>query len=143
MSVAPGVGNIIKNEALHIAATSPRRLMSAFTDDVATLLRITHAARAYSLAWYRTKRPPCNVYDKTVCVDSAGTLEFCKLGELRSPRPTFWCKALCGESKRGEKRELPANPWEAAKKRVGHHRHRRQQSRRVLGRCASSTVLPK
>lgn len=124
----PGVGNIIKNEAIHRAATDPRHHMSALSREA--VAQVVHEARAFSLAWCRGHRqPPCKVYNRMQCADCDGPVSFCKLGAVGAPRPTFWCQALCGgrhatanatgKRKRGA-HPLPTvaplhrNPWAAA-----------------------------
>ena len=132
----PGVGNIIKNEALHRAATDPRQQMRTINRE--TLERIVQEVRAFSAAWSRGGRqPPCSVYNRTACADCGAPVSFCKLGDVGSPRPTFWCSAFCAGKAKGHegsvakptsKRKrsdggpsaaeaatpLHSNPWEAA-----------------------------
>ena len=51
------------------------------------------------MAWCRGGRqPPCHVYNKTQCGDCEGGVAFCKLGDLSTPRPTFWCVTRCSGS---------------------------------------------
>ena len=91
-SIVPGIGNIIKNEALHASCMDPRRLVSSLSPpELQTLVR---AARAFSLAWCRAGRhPACHIYNRTRCQACGGPVSFCKMGALGPPRPTFWCAA--------------------------------------------------
>ena len=125
-SFLPGVGNIIKNEALHRAATDPRQQMHAL--DRTALTRIVHEVRAFSDAWCRAARqPPCMVYNRTLCEGCGSPVSFCKLGDIGPARPTFWCIALCGSTSGKRKRHgdgqpvaataaapVHSNPWAAA-----------------------------
>ena len=91
-SLVPGIGNIIKNEALHEACMDPRRLVSSLSPP--ELLTLVRAARAFSMAWCRAGRhPACHIYNRTRCLDCGGPVSFCKMGALGPPRPTFWCAA--------------------------------------------------
>ena len=94
-NVLPGVGNIIKNEALHRSGTDPRQPLNGLSQE--TLACIVREVRAFSAAWCRSGRqPPCKVYNRTACAACGAPVSFCKLGEVGSPRPTFWCTAFCG-----------------------------------------------
>ena len=135
-SVLPGVGNIIKNEALHRAGIDPRQCMRTLSHEA--LARLVREVRDYSSAWYRSGRhPACQVYDRVLCASCNAAVKFCKLGDVGAPRPTFWCSALCGsvpnaaagalqaangagKRKRSAVDDAPpskamhSNPWEAA-----------------------------
>jgi len=90
-AVLPGCGNIIKNEALHLARVDPRRRVASLVP--AEIEEVLRRVRVYSVAWQRKGRPPPpRVYDRTSCADCGGRVGFCKLGEDLS-RPTFWCEA--------------------------------------------------
>ena len=100
-SILPGVGNIIKNEALHLACIDPRRLVGTLSTHEAS--QVVEHARAYSLRWKKMGRhPPAAVYNRTCGMGCGGAVAFQKLGNDLS-RPTFWCRALCGRTE-GEKR---------------------------------------
>lgn len=93
-SVLPGCGNIIKNEALHRAAVDPRSALRTLQSE--QLSAAVREVRSFAAAWCRAGRqPPCHVYNRTTCVDCGGAVAMCKLG-AGTPRPTFWCTALCG-----------------------------------------------
>jgi len=62
----PGVGNIIKIEALHRACVDPRRTLNSLS--VVELRRTVAFCRRYSLGWLNTGHAPEKfVYNKTVC----------------------------------------------------------------------------
>ena len=64
-AVLPGVGNIIKNEALHEVGIDPRRPMGSLSAQL--LPRLVRALRAFSLAWCRQGRhPACKVCNRTL-----------------------------------------------------------------------------
>ena len=61
----PGVGNIIKNEALHKVRLDPRRPMGSLSAQL--LLQLVRAVRTFSVAWCRQGRHPvCKVYGRTL-----------------------------------------------------------------------------
>lgn len=94
-SVLPGVGNIIKNEALHRVGIDPRQCLRTLTREA--LAQLVRETRHYSSAWYRNGRhPACQVYNRVLCASCNAAVSFCKLGDVGAPRPTFWCSALCG-----------------------------------------------
>lgn len=93
----PGVGNIIKVEALHRANVDPRRTVRSLSDP--QLLRLIRECRTFSLHWLERGRTPTKlVYNKTVC-GTCGTVgvRMQKMGgEKQSQsmsRVTFWCEA--------------------------------------------------
>ena len=99
----PGVGNIIKVEALHRAKVDPRRAVSALSD--AELRRVVLHCRKYSMGWLEQGRAPTKmVYNQTTC----GTCENMSVSMQKmgggpktngsnhgyTSRTTFWCR-LC------------------------------------------------
>lgn len=103
--IFPGVGNIIKNEALHRSKVDPRRIVSSLTD--AELRRIVAHTRKYSIDWLNKGRAGTKlVYNQTVCGTCKGmNVKMQKIGggsgngsdnDTRKghafmSRVTFWC----------------------------------------------------
>lgn len=114
-SVVPGVGNIIKNEALHEACVDPRILTGSLSAE--KLLRLVRAARAFSASWCRNGRqPPCKIYNRAHCSDCGGSVALCKLGSHGAPRPTFWCSARVSVGTCGKRAAEPNAAEPRAKK---------------------------
>jgi hypothetical protein len=119
-SLLPGVGNIIKNEALHRSAIDPRRTVGQCSPaEVETLV---HEARQFSMAWFRSGRhPPCSVYNRSTCADCGAAVALFKFAGSGAPRPTFWCAVRCSG---GNCRQAGANAGsETGAKRVGKRAH--------------------
>jgi len=99
----PGVGNIIKIEALHKAKVDPRRTVASLSPLL--VRRVVAFCRQFSLAWLKDGRTPTKlVYNKTICgTCKNASVSMRKLGggNLSSPVPdngrhymsrvTFWC----------------------------------------------------
>eukprot|EP00928_Gymnodinium_smaydae_P037767 TRINITY_DN26177_c0_g1_i1.p1 TRINITY_DN26177_c0_g1~~TRINITY_DN26177_c0_g1_i1.p1 ORF type:complete len:529 (-),score=13.41 TRINITY_DN26177_c0_g1_i1:235-1734(-) len=97
-AVLPGVGNIIKNEALHRARLLPTRVVSTLSQ--ADVRRVIACLRDYSMAWLKGRRhPACKIYNRVQCGDCKGRVSMQKLGETGLPRVTFWCSACCSLSR--------------------------------------------
>mmetsp|Transcript_42040 Transcript_42040/g.48597 ORF Transcript_42040/g.48597 Transcript_42040/m.48597 type:complete len:449 (+) Transcript_42040:65-1411(+) len=86
----PGVGNIIKIEALHQANIHPRRLVENLTHD--ELMSTILECRNYAMGWLSNGRAPIKkVYNQTKCVSCrVGRVRMVKMGTDLS-RVTFWC----------------------------------------------------
>lgn len=93
--VMPGVGNIIKNEALFNAGINPNRKVKELSKDL--IAHLVKMNRDFTMIFYDCRKNGKNlqrhfrVYNKTQCVQCKGRLIKCKPGEL--VRPTFFCPA--------------------------------------------------
>jgi len=87
----PGVGNIIKIEALHQANIHPRRLVENLTHG--ELMSTILECRNYAMGWLSNGRAPTKkVYNQTKCVSCrVGRVRMVKMGTDLS-RVTFWCE---------------------------------------------------
>jgi len=118
----PGVGNIIKIEALHKAGVDPRRTVASLSPLL--VRRVVAFCRQFSLAWLKDGRTPTKlVYNKTVCgTCKNASVSMRKLGgggNVSSPVPdngrhymsrvTFWCTGCQPISEVGNTNELNAN----------------------------------
>jgi endonuclease-8 len=69
--ILPGVGNIIKNEALNNSRVHPESLVAKISEDV--IRELIRETRAFSLRWYKAKKEgrsifgKLNIYRKTEC----------------------------------------------------------------------------
>jgi formamidopyrimidine-DNA glycosylase len=92
----PGVGNIIKIEALHQAKLHPKKLVSSCTEP--ELLLLIQHCRDYAMKWlHRGRAPDKRVYNRTICQTcQAQTVCIEKMGNDLS-RTTFWCN-ICQPS---------------------------------------------
>ena len=100
--VLPGVGNIIKNEALHRARVAPDRKVGDLSED--EVKAVVRELRSYARAWLAGRRPPFLVYDKAACGDCGGAVSVSK-GAATAGRVTFHCAACCAQtSPRPQKR---------------------------------------
>jgi endonuclease-8 len=94
-TILPGVGNLIKNEALFIARVDPASPSGCIPPQV--LSRLLTAVRDISLTWYRCDRkgrridPFLKIYRKKVCPECGGRVESGRIGSLE--RISFWCPA--------------------------------------------------
>mmetsp|Transcript_1851 Transcript_1851/g.2842 ORF Transcript_1851/g.2842 Transcript_1851/m.2842 type:complete len:474 (-) Transcript_1851:9-1430(-) len=87
----PGVGNIIKVEALHEAGIHPRRLVSDLSET--ELRAVIRECRKYAMKWLGAGRAPTKkVYNRTSCgtCGNVGSVQIAKMGNDLS-RVTFWC----------------------------------------------------
>lgn len=88
-NVFPGVGNIIKVEALHHAKIHPKQPIASLTNE--NILRVISACRIYARQWYKDYHAPTKmVYNQTVC-GTCQDFSICiqKVGQTN--RTTFWC----------------------------------------------------
>lgn len=100
-AILPGVGNIIKNEALFAARVHPESPSGCIPDEV--LSRLLLAVRDFSFAWYRCDQegkrinPFLRIYRKKACPECGGRVESGRIGSLS--RISSWCPA-CQEKYR-------------------------------------------
>jgi endonuclease-8 len=93
--ILPGVGNIIKNEALFSARIYPASPSGCIPGKV--LLHLLLAVRDFSFTWYRCDKegkridPFLKVYRKKYCPECGGRVESGRIGSLE--RISFWCPA--------------------------------------------------
>jgi endonuclease-8 len=91
--ILPGVGNIIKNEALFAARVHPRSPSTCIPDTV--LRNLLPEVRDFSFRMYecdregRSIRPFLSIYGKRTCPVCGGRVESGKIGRLG--RITYWC----------------------------------------------------
>ncbi|CAL4073817.1 unnamed protein product, partial [Meganyctiphanes norvegica] len=91
--VMPGVGNIIKNEALFNAGINPNAKVKELSKDL--IAHLVKMNRDFTNIFYDCRKNGKNlqrhfrVYNKTQCVQCKVRLIKCKPGEL--VRPTFFC----------------------------------------------------
>jgi endonuclease-8 len=94
-AILPGVGNVIKNEALFSARVHPASPSGCIPPGI--LSRLLAAVRDFSFTWYRCDRegmrinPFLKIYRKKVCPECGGNLESGRIGALE--RISFWCPA--------------------------------------------------
>jgi endonuclease-8 len=94
-TILPGVGNLIKNEALFIARVHPESPSGCIPQEV--LRSLLTAFRDFSFTWYRCDRegrridPHLRIYRKKSCVECGGKVESGRIGHLE--RISFWCPA--------------------------------------------------
>ena len=87
--VFPGVGNIIKIEALHGAKLHPKAMISSLSQEQLTL--VIAKCRTYARRWLKEYRAPSKmVYNQSIC-GSCQQSSICiqKVGQTN--RTTFWC----------------------------------------------------
>jgi len=93
--ILPGVGNVIKNEALFAARVHPESPSGRIPDGV--LSRLLLAVRDFSFTWYRCdlegKRidPLLRIYRKRSCPECGGKVQSGRIGCLQ--RISYWCPA--------------------------------------------------
>lgn len=118
----PGVGNIIKIEALHKAQVDPRRTVASLNN--VHIRRVVAFCRQFSLAWLKDGHTPTKlVYNKTICgTCQNASVSMRKLGggSLSSPIPdngknymsrvTFWCTHCQPVSEVRSAKESNLNP---------------------------------
>jgi endonuclease-8 len=99
--ILPGVGNLIKNEALFSARVHPASLSGCIPGEV--LRHLLLGVRDFSFTWYRCDQegkkinPILSIYRKKVCPECGGEVESGRIGSLQ--RISFWCPA-CQEKYR-------------------------------------------
>jgi formamidopyrimidine-DNA glycosylase len=85
----PGVGNVIKVEALHRSRINPQDLVRCLSND--DLSRIILEFRKYALEWYKRGRAPIkSIYNQSHCQVCSNPICIQKMGNDLS-RTTFWC----------------------------------------------------
>jgi len=94
-AILPGVGNIIKNEALFAAKVHPASPSECIPSEV--LSRLLVAVREFSFTWYRCDHegksinPLLKIYRKKICSECGGKVESGRIGSLE--RITYRCPA--------------------------------------------------
>jgi len=102
--VCPGVGNIIKQEALHRAKVHPKRRVKDIShEDLKVLVR---ELRDFSMKWYLQSRPESIVYNRTDCGECGGKVRVVKDDDTAN-RVTFYCEGCCegGREGKGKKKQ--------------------------------------
>jgi endonuclease-8 len=93
--ILPGVGNIIKNEALFSARVGPASPSGCIPPEI--LSRLLVAVRDFSFTWYRCDQegkrinPFLKIYRKKACPACGGRVESGRIGSLE--RISYWCPA--------------------------------------------------
>lgn len=94
-ALLPGVGNIIKNEALFAARVHPASPSGCIPEGV--LRKLLTAVRDFSFTWYRCDQegkrinPFLKIYRKKACPNCGGKVESGRTGSLG--RISYWCPA--------------------------------------------------
>jgi endonuclease-8 len=94
-AILPGVGNVIKNEALFTARVHPASPSGCIPQGI--LRDLLEAVRDFSFTWYRCDRarrkihPFLKIYRKKTCPECGGRVESGGIGSLE--RISFWCPA--------------------------------------------------
>jgi formamidopyrimidine-DNA glycosylase len=94
-AILPGVGNVIKNEALFAARVHPESPSECIPEEV--LLNLLTAVRDFSFTWYRCDQkgkkidPYLQIYRKKSCPECGGKVASGRIGSLE--RISFWCRA--------------------------------------------------
>ena len=94
-AILPGVGNLIKNEALFTARVHPESPSGCIPGEV--LRGLLTAVRDFSFTWYRCDQegvridPVLRIYRKKSCPECGGRVESVRIGHLE--RISFWCPA--------------------------------------------------
>jgi endonuclease VIII len=94
-SILPGVGNVIKNEALFAAQVNPASPSGCTPDEV--LMDLLVAVRDFSFTWYRCDHEGqkinsfLKIYRKKTCPLCGGKVKSGRIGHLE--RISFWCPA--------------------------------------------------
>ncbi|XP_066505721.1 endonuclease 8-like 3 isoform X2 [Hoplias malabaricus] len=93
-AVLPGVGNIIKNEALFNSGINPAvKVNQLSSEQVKHLIKMT---RDFTLLFYQCRKTGsalnrhCKVYKRSSCVQCSGTVTVCRLGN--DNRMTYFCQ---------------------------------------------------
>ncbi|XP_039556226.1 endonuclease 8-like 3 isoform X2 [Passer montanus] len=92
-AVLPGVGNIIKNEALFDSGLHPALKVCQLTDEhIRHLVKMT---RDFTLLFYKCRKagsalyPHYKVYKRPACRECSGSITVCRLGDHN--RMTYFC----------------------------------------------------
>lgn len=105
----PGVGNIIKVEALHEARIHPKRFVSDLSES--ELRQVIRSCRHYAMRWLSAGRAPTKkVYNQTNCAtcQNLGCVRIAKMGNDLS-RVTFWCSNCQLSSTQLQQQQLPTS----------------------------------
>jgi endonuclease-8 len=100
-TILPGVGNIIKNEALFSAQVHPASPSGCIPGEV--LRHLLLGVRDFSFTWYRCDQegkrinPILSIYRKKDCPECGGLVESARIGRLE--RISYWCP-VCQEKYR-------------------------------------------
>ncbi|CAH1267655.1 NEIL3 [Branchiostoma lanceolatum] len=93
-TVLPGVGNIIKNEALFDSGLQPSlKVLQLKEEHVKHLVKMT---RDFSMLFYKCRKEGralsrhCKVYNKQCCGQCQGRITVCRMGE--NGRMTYFCE---------------------------------------------------
>ncbi|XP_066980290.1 endonuclease 8-like 3 isoform X2 [Macrobrachium rosenbergii] len=92
--VLPGVGNIIKNEALFDAGINPNTKVKDLSEELVS--HLVKMNRDFTSIFYKCRKEGKNlrkhmrVYEKENCPECGGKLTRCKIGEYE--RLTFFCR---------------------------------------------------
>ncbi len=92
-SILPGVGNVIKNEALFAAGVHPESPSGCIP--VNTMRILLSAVRDFAFTWYRCDQegeriqPHLRIYRKKACPGCGGEVKLGRIGALG--RLSFWC----------------------------------------------------
>ncbi len=88
-NIFPGVGNIIKVEALHQSGINPKQMASTIPDEKLNSLII--ASRKFAMKWLHGGRAPFKkVYNQNICGTCRQvTVSIERVGDTH--RTTFWC----------------------------------------------------
>jgi len=99
--ILPGVGNLIKNEALFSARVHPASSSGCIPGEV--LRHLLLGVRDFSFTWYRCDQegkrinPILSIYRKKACPECGGMVESARIGRLE--RISYWCP-VCQEKYR-------------------------------------------
>ncbi|XP_052797137.1 endonuclease 8-like 3 isoform X1 [Mya arenaria] len=110
-SILPGVGNIIKNEALFDSGIKPSSKIGELKDEhIRHLLKMT---RDFTDIFYRCRRdgkqlsPYYKIYGKRLCKQCEGRVIICRLGD-DSGRVTYFCENCQTNDLVNKNRKLPS-----------------------------------
>jgi len=94
-AILPGVGNIIRNEALFLAKVHPESPSGCIPEEV--LRNLLLAIRDFSFTWFRCDaegrriHPFLKIYRRKTCPECGGKVSTGRIGSLE--RIAFWCPA--------------------------------------------------
>ncbi|XP_013416368.1 endonuclease 8-like 3 [Lingula anatina] len=108
-TILPGVGNIIKNEALFDSGVKPDTKISALTEvHVSFLVKMT---RDYSMVFLECRRKgtklPCKIYNRHKCTECGNKVTITRMGE--NERMTYFCDSCqVNDLQKKQSRHLPS-----------------------------------
>ncbi|KAK3597104.1 hypothetical protein CHS0354_021211 [Potamilus streckersoni] len=109
-SVLPGVGNIIKNEALFDSGIRPNTKVEELSEKhVSHLVKMT---RDFTMIFYKCRKegkmlqPYMKIYKKRKCGQCEGKVIICRLGD-DNKRVTYYCEACQTNDLKKSQRKLP------------------------------------